>query len=82
MLLPILDTQNSIETSYKMEQAIQVERDNGFRDSIDDVKSGTFRGPQHIVNAPEGLINQFLSAVDGRGVESRQSDVKRQKGEN
>ncbi len=52
-----------------MEKAIQVERVNGFRDYIDDVKTGTFPGPELIVNASEGLINQFLSAVDGSGVE-------------
>jgi 3-methyl-2-oxobutanoate hydroxymethyltransferase len=52
-----------------MEQAIQAERVNGFRDYIEDVKSGTFPGPQHIVNAPEGLINQFLTAVNCGGVE-------------
>lgn len=50
---------------YKLEQAMQVERVEGFRDYIDDVKSGTFPGPKHIVNAPEGLIAQFRSAVDG-----------------
>lgn len=54
---------------YEMEQAIQVERVKGFRDYIEDVKKGTFPGPEHIVNASEGLINQFLSAVDGRGGE-------------
>lgn len=64
-----------------MEQAIQVERVQGFRDYIADVKGGTFPGPQHIVNAPEGLIHQFLSAVDGRGVESSSNDVNRQAGE-
>jgi len=46
-------------------QAMQVERVSGFREYIDDVKSGQFPGPKHIVNAPEGLIDQFLSAVDG-----------------
>lgn len=50
---------------YKMEQAMQVERVEGFRDYIDDVKSGNFPGPNHIVSTPEGLIAQFLSAVDG-----------------
>ena len=50
---------------FKMEQAMQVERVEGFRDYIDDVKSGRFPGPEHIVNAPEGLIDQFLAAVDG-----------------
>ncbi|WP_199773813.1 3-methyl-2-oxobutanoate hydroxymethyltransferase [Stieleria maiorica] len=49
---------------YKMEQEIQAERVGGFRDYIDDVKNGRFPGPQHIVKAPEGLIDQFLTAVD------------------
>ena len=50
---------------YKMEQAMQVERVEWFREYIDDVKSGQFPGPKHIVNAPEGLVDQFLAAVDG-----------------
>lgn len=50
---------------FQMEQAMQVERVEGFRDYIDDVKSGRFPGPEHIVKAPEGLIDQFVAAVDG-----------------
>ena len=50
---------------FKMEQAMQVERVEGFRDYIADVKSGRFPGPEHIVKAPEGLIDQFIAAVDG-----------------
>jgi 3-methyl-2-oxobutanoate hydroxymethyltransferase len=49
---------------YKMEQAMQVERVEGFRDYINDVKSGVFPGKEHIVKAPEGLIDQFLAVVD------------------
>lgn len=51
---------------YAMEQAIQVERVEGFRDYIKDVKSGGFPGPEHIVKAPEGLIEQFLAKVNER----------------
>lgn len=50
---------------FKMEQAMQVERVEGFRDYITDVKSGAFPAPEHTVNAPPGLIDQFLAAVDG-----------------
>lgn len=50
---------------FKMEQAMQAERVGGFRDYIDDVKGGQFPGPEHVVKAPEGLIDQFLAAVDG-----------------
>jgi 3-methyl-2-oxobutanoate hydroxymethyltransferase len=51
---------------YQMEQAIQVERVEGFRDYINDVKSGRFPGPEHIVKAPEGVIEQFLAELDRR----------------
>ena len=51
---------------YKMEQAMQVERVEGFRDYINDVKSGGFPGPEHVVKAPEGLIGQFLARLDGQ----------------
>lgn len=50
---------------YKLEQEMQMERVAGFREYIDDVRSGQFPGPKHIVNAPEGLVDQFLAAVDG-----------------
>jgi len=50
---------------FKMEQAMQVERVEGFRDYINDVKSGGFPGPEHVVKAPEGLMEQFLARLDG-----------------
>jgi 3-methyl-2-oxobutanoate hydroxymethyltransferase len=49
---------------FKMEQAMQQERVGGFRDYIAEVKSGQFPGPEHIVKAPSGLIEQFLAAID------------------
>jgi len=49
---------------YKLEQAIQTERVEGFRDYINDVKSGGFPGPEHVVKAPEGLIEEFLKKID------------------
>ena len=52
---------------FQMEQAIQTERVGGFRDYIDDVKNGRFPGAEHIVKAPEGLIDQFLDAVHDQG---------------
>lgn len=58
---------------YKMEQAIQAERVAGFRDFIHDVKSGGFPGPEHVVKAPEGLIEQFLTKIDSH---SDQRDVR------
>jgi 3-methyl-2-oxobutanoate hydroxymethyltransferase len=49
---------------FQMEQEIQAERVGGFRDYIADVKSGRFPGPEHIVKAPSGLIDQFLATVE------------------
>ncbi len=49
---------------YKLEQAIQEERVAGFREYIADVKSGVFPGPQHVVKAPIGLIDQFVARLD------------------
>ena len=50
---------------FKMEQAMQVERVEGFRDYINDVKSSGFPGPEHVVKAPQGLMEQFLARLDG-----------------
>lgn len=49
---------------YKLEQALQIERVEGFRDYIKDVKSGAFPGPEHIVKAPKGLVDEFLAKFD------------------
>jgi 3-methyl-2-oxobutanoate hydroxymethyltransferase len=46
---------------------MQDERVAGFREFIDDVKSGGFPGPEHVINAPGGLIDDFLSAIDDGG---------------
>lgn len=48
---------------YQMEQAMQLERVEGFRDFIRDVKGGGFPGPEHVVKAPKGLIDEFLNRV-------------------
>jgi len=55
---------------FAMEQAIQAERVGGFRDYIADVKNGRFPGPEHVVKAPSGLIDQFLAAVDNSSNDS------------
>ena len=51
---------------YQMEQAMQAERVAGFKDFISDVKSGLFPGPEHVVQAPKGLIDEFLGRVGGK----------------
>jgi 3-methyl-2-oxobutanoate hydroxymethyltransferase len=51
---------------YKMEQSIQLERVEGFRDYIKDVKSGGFPGPEHVIKAPEGLMEKFVSRLDAQ----------------
>jgi len=45
---------------YKLREAMQAERIAGFKAFIQDVKSGGFPGPEHVVAAPEGLISAFV----------------------
>jgi 3-methyl-2-oxobutanoate hydroxymethyltransferase len=52
---------------HKLEAQMQDERVAGFREFIDDVQSGGFPGPEHVINAPGGLIDDFLSAIDDGG---------------
>lgn len=49
---------------YRLREAMQAERIAGFRDFIADVRSGGFPGPEHVVNAPDGLISGFLERMD------------------
>lgn len=51
---------------HKLREAMQVERIAGFKAFIQDVKSGGFPGPEHVVAAPEGLIGAFVDQA-GRG---------------
>lgn len=45
---------------YKMREAMQAERIAGFKEFAADVRSGAFPGPEHVINAPEGLISAFV----------------------
>jgi len=45
---------------YKLREAMQAERIAGFREFIEDVRSGGFPAPQHIIEAPDGLITAFV----------------------
>jgi 3-methyl-2-oxobutanoate hydroxymethyltransferase len=49
---------------HKLREAMQAERVGGFRDFIQDVRSGGFPGPEHIVEAPQGLIKNFVDQAD------------------
>ena len=49
---------------YKMQQALQAERVAGFKEYVADVRSGSFPGPEHVITAPDGLIDEFLGAID------------------
>jgi 3-methyl-2-oxobutanoate hydroxymethyltransferase len=52
---------------YTMKQAMQVERVAGFKAFIADVQSGGFPAAEHIIKAPDGLIDGFLAAIDKKG---------------
>ncbi|MGH8688217.1 MAG: hypothetical protein ACREVQ_10995, partial [Burkholderiales bacterium] len=45
---------------YQLREAMQAERIAGFKEFVQDVKSGAFPGPEHIVEAPEDLIKAFV----------------------
>ncbi len=49
---------------YKMMQAIQDERIAAFKEYVADVREGTFPAPEHVIKAPDGLISDFLDAVE------------------
>ncbi|MFO0231807.1 MAG: 3-methyl-2-oxobutanoate hydroxymethyltransferase [Burkholderiales bacterium] len=51
---------------HEMKAAMQRERVAAFREYIADVKGGGFPGPEHVVKAPDGLIEAFAARV-GRG---------------
>jgi 3-methyl-2-oxobutanoate hydroxymethyltransferase len=49
---------------HRLREAMQAERIAGFREFIADVKSGGFPGPEHVVEAPAGLIDAFLEQAE------------------
>ena len=49
---------------YKLRQEMQAQRVGGFKEFIDDVKTGKFPAPEHVIAAPDGLIGEFVKAVD------------------
>lgn len=49
---------------YKFKQQMQAERVAGFKEFAEEVRSGKFPGPEHIINAPDGLIDDFLKLAD------------------
>ncbi|MFM9939264.1 MAG: 3-methyl-2-oxobutanoate hydroxymethyltransferase [Hyphomicrobiaceae bacterium] len=48
---------------YKMKQEMQRERIAGFKEFADEVRSGQFPKSEHIIKAPDGLIESFLSVA-------------------
>jgi len=51
---------------YKMQRRIQKERVAGFREFIDDVKSGAFPAEEHIIKAPRGMMAEFKKVLGNR----------------
>ena len=49
---------------YKMKEEMQVERVAGFREFINDVQTGRFPGPTHVVDTSDHLIETFIEAVN------------------
>ena len=49
---------------YKMKQEMQAERVAGFKEFVDDVQQNRFPAEEHIIKAPNGLIDDFLASLD------------------
>ena len=52
---------------YKMKQEMQTQRIGGFKEFIDDVAGGGFPKTEHVIRAPDGLMEKFVKAVENRG---------------
>ena len=51
---------------YELQQKLQAERVAGFKEFVSDVHDGSFPGAEHIVAAPEGLMDSFRAALDNQ----------------
>lgn len=49
---------------YELQQKIQAERVAGFKAFVADVRDGSFPGAEHVVKAPDGLMDSFRDALD------------------
>lgn len=49
---------------YKMKEEMQRERVAGFREFVEDVRSKAFPAKEHIIKAPENLMEDFIAEVD------------------
>ena len=49
---------------WKLKEQMQAERIAGFKEYIDDVRSGGFPAKQHIIEAPDGLMDAFVRFAD------------------
>ncbi|MDC1427375.1 3-methyl-2-oxobutanoate hydroxymethyltransferase [Rhodospirillaceae bacterium] len=48
---------------FKMRQDMQLERIEGFKEFISEVQNGKFPEKKHIIEAPSGLIEDFLAKI-------------------
>ena len=49
---------------HAMKEAMQKERIAGFREFAADARGGAFPGPEHVIAAPDGLVEAFTEAAD------------------
>jgi 3-methyl-2-oxobutanoate hydroxymethyltransferase len=47
-----------------MKEEMQRERVAGFREFVDDVRTGRFPGPEHVIKTSGGLIEDFTAALE------------------
>ncbi len=49
---------------YALQQKLQAERVAGFKEFVTDVHDGSFPGAEHVVAAPDGLMDSFRAALE------------------
>ena len=49
---------------YKMKKQMQLERIDGFKQFINEVKEGKFPKKEHVISAPDGLIERFRENIE------------------
>jgi 3-methyl-2-oxobutanoate hydroxymethyltransferase len=61
---PVPRHAKSYRKIYDLQQQIQAERVGGFKDFVADVRDGGFPAAEHVIKAPDGLMDEFLDALE------------------
>ena len=60
----VLGTILSFTFVFKLKKELQLERVGGFKDFIEDVYNKRFPAREHVIKAPDNLIEEFLTCLN------------------